>query len=155
MGFPRWWLPVGERWCSSLDKQLGTCGRKSSAETAFLSRQGRHSITFERLSKRWRHFKRDCCSSDLHRELPTRERNTCGYGLKRILFSRASAGKYLDRRVGPGSSRISHRDRSDSCFGLSDATHRGTLSRRISDAARKLHRLVHNPAYWSGLNERR
>src|SRR5262249_62212041 len=51
MGFPRSLSPAAERWCSSLDKRLGTNGRTSLAETAFLSRQGRHSATLER---RWK-----------------------------------------------------------------------------------------------------
>ena len=38
------------------------------------------------------------------------ERNTGGYRFKRILFFGESAGKYLDRRLGPGGSRISDRD---------------------------------------------
>ena len=51
-----------------------------------------------------------------------RERNSGGYCFKRILFSGESAGKYLDRRLGPGSSRISDRNRSDSGVGLSLCT---------------------------------
>ena len=85
MGFRRSWLPAGKGWCSSLAKRLGTYGRTSSAETAFLSRHDKRSGTLKGRWKRPRQVKRHCGSADLRRGLSSRERNRSGYSFKRIL----------------------------------------------------------------------
>src|SRR5262245_26284993 len=51
MGFLKLWSPRGGRCCSSLVKRRGTNERTLLAETAFLSKPGKHSVT---LKRRWR-----------------------------------------------------------------------------------------------------